>query len=66
MTLFASTLLGIIVFDEILAHGDGRLVPAVFGLVVALVGVSTLAGEEQPAPDGRAVDGSLPAPSGGG
>ena len=66
MTLFASTLLGIIVFDETLAHGDGRLIPAALGLMVALFGVSTLAGEEQPAPDGRAADGSLPAPSSGG
>jgi drug/metabolite transporter (DMT)-like permease len=49
MTLFASTLLGAIVFDERLAHGDGRLVPAVVGLVMALVGVSFLAGEEEPA-----------------
>ncbi len=66
MTLFASTLLGVIVFDETLAHGDGRLVPAVLGLVVALFGVSTLAGEQQPQPGGRAADGSLPAPSQGG
>ena len=66
MTLFASTLLGVIIFDETLARGDGRLVPAALGLAVALFGVSTLAGEEQPAPDGRATDGSVPAPSGGG
>ncbi len=65
MTLFASTLLGIIVFDETLAHGDGRLAPAALGLVVALLGMSTLAGEEQPVPDGRGADGSLPAPSRG-
>ncbi len=51
MTLFASTLLGVIVFDETLARGDGRLIPAVIGLVVALFGVSMLAGEEQPGPD---------------
>ena len=63
MTLFASTLLGVIVFDETLAHGSGRLVPAALGLVVALFGVSTLAGEEQPASDRRAADGSLPTPS---
>ena len=48
MTLFASTLLGSILFDETLAHGDGRLIPAVIGLAAALVGVSVLAGEEQP------------------
>jgi hypothetical protein len=50
MTLFASTLLGAIVFDERLARGDGRLIPAVIGLVAALAGVSVLAGEEQPEP----------------
>jgi drug/metabolite transporter (DMT)-like permease len=65
MTLFASTLLGVIVFDETLTHGDGRLVPAVLGLVMALFGVSALAGEEQPEPESRTADGSLPAPSGG-
>ena len=64
MTLFASTLLGVIVFDETLAHGDGRLVPAAIGLVVALFGVSALAGEEQPAPDGLGAGGSVAAPSG--
>jgi drug/metabolite transporter (DMT)-like permease len=48
MTLFASTLLGAIIFDETLARGDGRLIPAVIGLAAALVGVSVLAGEEQP------------------
>jgi drug/metabolite transporter (DMT)-like permease len=51
MTLFASTLIGAIVFDERLAHGDGRLVPAVIGLVAALAGVCVLAGEEQPHSD---------------
>jgi len=51
MTLFASTLLGIIVFDETLAQGNGRLIPAVIGLVVALFGVSLLAGEEPPESD---------------
>lgn len=50
MTLFASTLLGAIVFDERLARGDGRLVPAAIGLATALVGVSLLAGSEQPEP----------------
>jgi drug/metabolite transporter (DMT)-like permease len=54
MTLFASTLLGMIVFDETLAHGDGRLVPAAIGLAVALVGVSMLAGGEQPEQPGEA------------
>ena len=44
-------MLGVIVFDETLAQGDGRLIPAVIGLVVALFGVSMLAGEEQPGPD---------------
>jgi drug/metabolite transporter (DMT)-like permease len=53
MTLFASTLLGAIIFGERLAHGDGRLIPAVVGLAAALVGVSMLAGEEQPETQGR-------------
>ncbi len=66
MTLFASTLLGVIVFAETLARGDGRLVVAAIGLAVALFGVSTLAGEDQPAPDGRPAPGSLAAPGRGG
>jgi drug/metabolite transporter (DMT)-like permease len=58
MTLFASALLGGIVFGESFAHGDGRMVPTVIGLAAALVGVCVLAGEQQP--DGSA-DRTVPA-----
>jgi drug/metabolite transporter (DMT)-like permease len=50
VTLFASVVLGVTVFDETLAHGDGRLVPAVGGLCLALLGVGLLAGAPPPAP----------------
>lgn len=48
VTLFAGVILGISVFGETLAHGDGRLVPAVLGLAAALAGVAMLAGAPQP------------------
>jgi len=48
VTLFVSVLLGITVFGETLAHGDGRLVPAVIGLSIAVVGIALLAGSEPP------------------
>ncbi len=50
VTLFAGVILGITVFGETLAHGDGRLVPAVLGLAAALAGVAMLAGAPQPQP----------------
>jgi len=48
VTLFTGVVLGITVFGETLAHGDGRLVPAVLGLAAALVGVVLLAGAPPP------------------
>ncbi len=46
VTLFGSVVLGAVVFDERLAHGDGKLAPAVVGLVVALGGIVVLAGSK--------------------
>jgi hypothetical protein len=48
VTLFASVLLGITVFDENLAHGDGRAIPAIVGLGIALFGVGLLASARPP------------------
>ena len=48
VTLFAGVVLGVTVFGERLARGDGRLVPALVGLGAALVGVAALAGAPQP------------------
>ncbi len=48
VTLFVSVVLGITVFGETLARGDGRLIPAVLGLAVAVVGIVLLAGSEPP------------------
>ena len=48
VTLFAGVILGITVFGETLARGDGRLVPALVGLAAALGGVVMLAGAPQP------------------
>jgi drug/metabolite transporter (DMT)-like permease len=45
-TLVFSAVFGIVVFDERLAHGHGRIAIAVFGLVVAVVGVVRLAASE--------------------
>jgi drug/metabolite transporter (DMT)-like permease len=50
VTLFMSVLLGITVFGESLQSGGGRRLPAVLGLLVALLGVSLLAGAQPPAP----------------
>ena len=43
ITLFGSVLLGAMVFDEHLSKGGGRLVPAVAGLTLALIGMAVLA-----------------------
>jgi drug/metabolite transporter (DMT)-like permease len=48
VTLFASVLLGILIFGERLQHGNGHLVPAVIGLAAALVGIVVLAGAPPP------------------
>ncbi len=50
VTLFMSVLLGITVFGETLHAGDGRRLPALLGLGVALLGVALLAGAQSPAP----------------
>jgi drug/metabolite transporter (DMT)-like permease len=46
-TLIVSVLLGITVFNETLSNGQGRLFPAIIGLVLAVVGVVLLAFPEQ-------------------
>ncbi len=61
VTLFAGVLLGILVFQETLARGDGRLVPALLGLAAALGGVVLLAA----APAPPAAGDTSPAPSAG-
>ena len=48
MTLFASVILGITVFDEALSNGTSRLAPALIGLGVALAGIVLLAGAQPP------------------
>ena len=50
VTLFGGVVLGVTVFGETLARGDGRLVPALLGLAAALVGVFLLAGAPPPEP----------------
>ncbi len=51
VTLFASILFGVTVFNERLAKGDGRLLPAAIGLGVALVGIVLLAGDKATVPN---------------
>lgn len=48
VTLFASVVFGLTVFGETLAHGEGRLVPALTGLAAALAGIVLLAGAKPP------------------
>jgi drug/metabolite transporter (DMT)-like permease len=48
VTLFASVVLGIVVFGEKLSNGSNRLAPAFIGLAIALVGVVLLAGTKPP------------------
>lgn len=42
-TLAVSVLLGVVIFQESISAGHGRLAPALIGLVIAVVGVVTLA-----------------------
>jgi drug/metabolite transporter (DMT)-like permease len=46
-TLAVSVALGVAVFDESLFRGSGRMLPAVVGLIIAIVGVVTLAAPAQ-------------------
>ena len=48
VTLFASVIFGITVFEEKLSNGSDRLAPALIGLAVALMGVVLLAGTKPP------------------
>ncbi len=48
VTLFAGVAFGLAVFGESLSHGHGRLVPAVIGLALALIGIILLAGAKPP------------------
>jgi hypothetical protein len=57
MTLLASVALGVAVFGETLGHGGGQLIPAVIGLVIAVVGVARLASVPAPTGAGRAAAG---------
>jgi glucose uptake protein GlcU len=45
-TLIASVLLGVIIFQESLSNGQDRLLPALIGLVLAVIGVFLLATPE--------------------
>ena len=46
-TLAVSVVLGVAVFEESLFRGSGRMLPAVVGLIIAIVGVVTLAAPAQ-------------------
>jgi drug/metabolite transporter (DMT)-like permease len=51
MTLFASVVFGLTIFDETLSDGDSRLALAIIGLGIALVGIALLAGAKPPDQD---------------
>ncbi len=64
VSLFGGVVLGAVVYGETLSHGNGHLVPAVFGLAVAVVGIVLLARAQgptsaEPVPRG----GGLPSPA---
>jgi drug/metabolite transporter (DMT)-like permease len=66
VTLFASVIFGVTIFDESLQNSGGRLGPAILGLVIALAGIVLLAGAKPPMasqPTLPALD-NLPAPRG--
>ena len=50
-TLAMSVLLGVTLFQESISHGQGRLLPAIIGLTLAIVGVVILASPEPKRPD---------------
>ncbi len=60
VTLFGGFVLGSTVFGEHLAHGNGRLVPAILGLLVALVGIGLLATAGEPDSGGDATASGRP------
>jgi drug/metabolite transporter (DMT)-like permease len=57
VTLFGGFILGSTVFDERLARGNGRLVPAFLGLFIALIGIGLLARAGAPQSGGEAPEG---------
>ena len=57
VTLFGGFVLGSAVFDERLARGNGRLIPAFLGLFIALIGIGLLARAGQPESDPDAPEG---------
>jgi hypothetical protein len=47
--MFSSVILGIVIYGETLSHtGAGHTGSTVIGLVVAVIGISLLAGSEEP------------------
>jgi drug/metabolite transporter (DMT)-like permease len=53
-TLSVSVLLGVVVFEEMISHGQARLSPALIGLALAIVGVVMLASPEPRRTEGEA------------
>ena len=50
VTLFGSIIFGAAIYNETLSHGNGGLVPAILGLLLALGGIVVLAGSAPPPP----------------
>jgi drug/metabolite transporter (DMT)-like permease len=55
VTLAISVILGVAVFQETLSQGEGRLSPAIIGLVIAIVGVLLLSSPEPRPAEGAKV-----------
>jgi len=52
VNLFASVVLGIVVFGETMSNGQTRMAPAIIGLAIALAGIVLLAGAKPPSHEG--------------
>jgi drug/metabolite transporter (DMT)-like permease len=55
-TLAVSVILAVTLFQESISHGPARLAPALVGLLIAIIGVVTLASPAPPRPGAAAAD----------
>jgi len=61
--LFGGVILGVLVYGEVIGHGNGHLIPAVVGLTVAVVGIVVLARAEGPATTEAGQSAGAPSPA---
>jgi len=63
VSLFGGVILGAVVYGETLGHGQGHVVPAVMGLVIAVIGIVLLARAQGPASLEPTKDDNVPSPA---